>query len=118
MAWQPTGHARVDPTNPQAWATCDRCAALYNLVDLRWQFQWSGVLLRNTRFLVCESCWDQPSEFLRAIILPPDPVPVLNPRPEPYTAEEPSFICTESRDDLVTETVFAPIVAEGGSATP
>lgn len=117
MGWNPTGRARVDPNNPQAWATCDRCACLWNLVDLQWQFQWSGVLLRNTRFLVCPECIDIPQQQLRAIILPPDPVPVLNPRPEPYTLEEPSFFATESHDNFATEDGNIWVL-EGGSATP
>ena len=117
MVWRPTGHARVDPTSPQAWATCDLCGALYNHVDLSWQFEWAGNQLINQRTLRCEDCLDIPQEQLRAIILPPDPVPILNPRPEPYTLEEPSFLATQSFDNLCTES-GAPLVLEGGSDTP
>lgn len=102
MNWGPLGHVRVDPSHPQAQAVCDICDRNYNLVDLRWQFQWSGNRLINLRYLVCEKCYDTPQEQLRAITLPPDPVPVLNPRPEQVSVEVPSFMSTVSGDDFIT----------------
>ena len=84
MPWRPHGRARVDPDNPQSWAVCDRCGNLWNHSDLAWQYQWMGTKLQNTRELVCPECMDQASEFLKTIILPPDPPPVFNTRPEPY----------------------------------
>jgi hypothetical protein len=82
------GRARVDPTNPQAFAVCDRCRMLYNHIDLRWQYQYAGNNLVNQRLLVCERCLDKPHEFARPVILPPDPVPILQPRPDNYAAAE------------------------------
>jgi hypothetical protein len=83
---RPHGRARVDPANPQAFAVCDRCGRLYNHVDLRWQYQYRGESLQNTRLLVCERCLDKPHEFARPAVLPPDPVPIANPRPENASA--------------------------------
>lgn len=40
--------------------------------------------LQNLRILVCDECLDVPAIQLKTIILPPDPLPVLNPRPEAY----------------------------------
>lgn len=95
-------HARVAPGEFDiAWSTCDVCGIIWNHSDLRWQFQWSGNQLINLRILVCEECYDNPAEFLRAITLPPDPVPILNPRPEPYSVEEPSFAATLAGNDMV-----------------
>src|SRR5690242_11718892 len=77
------GRARVDPSNPQAFAICDRCGMRRNHVDLAWQFEWFGNELRNKRILVCaDKCIDVPHEFTRPPVLPPDPVPIQNPRPE------------------------------------
>jgi hypothetical protein len=71
----------------------------YNLRDLRWQNQWQGNRLVNLRLLVCtRTCLDVPQIQLRTLILPPDPVPVLNPRPEMYSAEVPS---NRIQDNLV-----------------
>jgi len=79
-----SGRARTSATNPQAHAICDRCSFRYNHVDLRWQFDWRGATIQNTRLLVCNTCYDEPQPQLRAIVVPPDPVPILNPRVEPY----------------------------------
>ncbi len=82
------GHAFTDPYSPLAPGTCDRCGWRWMHHDLRFQYQWEGNQLMNLRILVCPRCEDQPSEFLRPIVLPPDPVPILNPRPGFYAAEE------------------------------
>jgi len=81
MAWRPHGRARVSARDPRAFGICDRCNFQYNLQSLTWQFEWQGAQLQNRRILVCPICLDVPQENLRSIVLPPDPVPVLNPRP-------------------------------------
>jgi len=51
-----------------------------------WQYDWRSERLTNLRILVCTSgCWDEPQEQLRAKILSPDPTPIANARPEPFT---------------------------------
>ena len=44
--------------------------------------------MTNLRFLVCRRCLDVPNQQLRAIILPADPVPINNPRIEPFAEDE------------------------------
>ena len=83
-----SGRARTSSTRPQAHAICDRCAFRYNHVDLRWQYEWRGTSLQNIRLLVCSRCLDRPQQQLRAIIIPADPVPVRNPRTEPFEDDE------------------------------
>lgn len=68
---------------PRSIGSCDRCGFDYYLSDLMWQFDYRGPELINLRILVCEKCLDQPQDQLKPIILPPDPVPVQNPRPNP-----------------------------------
>ena len=87
MSYRPHGRAKVDARNPRAFAVCDRCSMLYNRMDLQWQWEWVGAKLQNLQILVCQRCLDKPQEQLRARILPPDPLPVSNPRPENYAAE-------------------------------
>lgn len=82
------GRARVDPEHPVAFAICDRCGAVLNRTDLLQQHQWRGSALHNLRLAVCEDCLDRPSMFLRATVLPVDPGPIFNARPEPYTIDE------------------------------
>jgi len=83
-----SGRARTSPRNPQAFAICDRCALWYNHVDLQWQYDWAGASLVNKRILVCDTCNDVPQEQLRAIVIPADPLPIINPRVEPYAWDE------------------------------
>lgn len=78
------GRANISQVSPRALAVCQRCGFLYNHTDLSWQFQWRGTKLQNTQLLVCQPCLDTPQEQLRVIILPPDPIPISNARPEDY----------------------------------
>jgi hypothetical protein len=88
MALRPHGQAEVDADNPRAFGKCDRCGDQCNLVNLRPQFQYAGPTLVNTGWLVCETCLDEPNPGLRTVIIPPDPMPVVNPRFEPWYIEE------------------------------
>lgn len=88
MPWRQHGHARVNPRAPDAFAVCDRCNRLWNKRDLIWEMQWRGPRLMKTGFLVCQPCLDVPQQQLRPRILPTDPVPILNPRPEFYRVED------------------------------
>ena len=83
-----SGRAKTSASNPRAFAICDRCALWYNHVDLKWQYDWAGASLINKRILVCETCYDEPQNQLRAIIVPADPMPIINPRVEPYAWDE------------------------------
>lgn len=83
-----SGRARTSARNPRAFAICDRCALWYNHYQLKWQYDWAGASLINKRILVCDTCYDEPQEQLRAIVLPADPVPIINPRVEPYAWDE------------------------------
>lgn len=102
MAWRFKGRAKVSPSRPQAFAVCDRCGNWRNHVDLQWQWQWSGVKLQNLRLLVCESCLDVPQAQLKARILPPDPLPIKDPRPEYFDIDENTFIVTNDGNYLIT----------------
>lgn len=63
------------------------------------------------RILVCQSCYDKPQEQLRTVILPPDPVPIMNPRPEDYViADNP--LSALGFDPL---NMYMPISQRGGN---
>jgi hypothetical protein len=83
------GRARTSARRPVAQAVCDRCGIWYSHSDLVWQYDFAGVGMINKRLLVCtRTCRDKPQHQLRAIILPADPVPVRNPRTEPFDEVE------------------------------
>jgi len=86
---RPYGKAEIDPSNPRALAICDRCGSMWNHYRLRWQYDWRGTKLLNTRFLVCPDCYDEYQQNgQRTIILPADPVPIMNARMENYVAAD------------------------------
>jgi hypothetical protein len=60
----------------------------HNRVDLRFQFDWRGAQLQNLYLLVCNRCYDEPQEQLRAITLPADPVPIYYPVVENFSDDE------------------------------
>src|SRR5215472_6812977 len=80
--------ASVNPRSPRGWGTCDRSGFITNHEKLAWQFDWRGAQLVNLKILVAPDMLDKPQRQLGTIILPPDPEPILNARPEPYTMEE------------------------------
>lgn len=87
MPWRFFGHAKADPSAPRAAGICDRCNQTYQLNDLKFQHQWRGTALQNTYFRVCPRCLDVPSAFLKALLLPADPVPVPYPRVDQFQAQ-------------------------------
>lgn len=83
-----SGRARTSARSPQAHAICDRCGFRYNHVDLKFQYDWRGGTIQNIQMLVCNSCYDRPNEQLRAISVPADPVPIINPRVQDFVNVE------------------------------
>lgn len=90
-----SGRALTNPAAPRAFAVCDRCGFWYNHYKLIWQHQWQGTQLVNLNLLVCQTCLDVPQQQLKARILPPDPVPIANPRPELFGYAENDILATQ-----------------------
>lgn len=88
--WTSPQRAPVNRRHPKSQAICDQCGMLYHHDALSWQYEWRGNQLMNTRFLVCRPCLDKPFELNRPIRLPPDPVPIKDPRPSWFDNTLPS----------------------------
>lgn len=86
--WRPHSFVSVDPSAPRAAGVCDRCGSWYQLNQLKKQYQWFGTALSWTGFLVCCRCLDVPTIQRKAIVVPADPIPVLNPRVEHFYLDE------------------------------
>jgi hypothetical protein len=56
------------------------------------QQQWAGNSLIDTGLLVGIDCLDVPQDQYRTVILPPDPMPINNPRPSPNTTPVPATV--------------------------
>src|SRR5690348_151829 len=87
--------AEVDSRYPRAWATSDRTGFIGNHKNLIYQDQWAGFSLYNTGMLVYADEYDEPQRQLGAIVIPPDPPPILNARPENYQIDEETFRVTQ-----------------------
>lgn len=111
-----SGRARTSARSPQAHAICDRCGFRYNHVNLKWQFDWSGASLVNRRMLVCNSCYDEPQQQLRAIVIPADPVPIQNPRIEYFVNAEANNRVTSGQNS-VDPTTGLPVIGGNNRIT-
>lgn len=112
MAWRPHGRARVSSRAPEAAGICDRCGLLFSLSDLTWQFQWAGPQLQNLRLLVCRECNDVPQPQLKPRILPPDPMPRLNARPQDWLEADYDLRVTEVDENIRVDEDAVPRVVE------
>src|SRR5262245_34297316 len=113
MPHRPHGRAQVNPYNPSSFAICDRCGFLYNIDDLEWQYDYQGGQTPvNLRLLVCRrTCLDDLNYNNKLLILPPDPMPTFNARPEPYAVDETNWLTTTEDDDIiVTTTTDDPLI--------
>jgi hypothetical protein len=79
-------------------------------VDLRWQFDWRGTSLQNIRLLVCNQCTDEAQQQLRAIVIPADPIPVVNPRIQ-------DFVTAETNNRYTSGMVLVPTAINGNGFT-
>jgi hypothetical protein len=77
---------RIKPgwTNePVGFAICDGCGFAVMYTDLRPHMDYrGGINPVPDGLMVCGSCDDQPQPFFQLQVLPPDPVPLSNPRPD------------------------------------
>lgn len=98
MSWRP--HPRrtiLDINNPDPWATSDRSGFIGNLSTLKFQWQYAGPTLINTGLMVNPDELDKPNEQFRTIVIPPDPNPLMNARPEPYVIDETDWLTAGTR---------------------
>ena len=80
--------APIDIDKPIPHGRCDRCGFDYYLKDMSIQMQYLGNSLKPINIMVCnERCLDQPSEFLRPVIIGPDPIPPKLARPFSYAQQ-------------------------------
>jgi hypothetical protein len=67
---------------------------------------------------VCRPCFDVPNKNLLAIVIPPDPLPVELPFPEPYSLEVPSYMQTMQGQAFNTLTDYNMITMVEVDPTP
>ncbi len=100
--------ARVNPSSPRAWATDDRSGFVGNHENLCWQYEWAGNKLINTKILVFPDELDKPQRQLGTIIIPPDPPPIMNARPEQYDIDEQPVSTRVTMDGRIRVVTYGP----------
>lgn len=110
--------ARTDAAHPEAWGTCDRSGFVLQQKDLQWQFEWQGTKLVNQRVLVAPDMYDKPNRQLGSIILPPDPVSIVNARPENYPVDELWCMMTEAGNEHGAIPIYLEVTTMGGQTLP
>ena len=101
--WHPK-NSETDPDNPRAWASADCCGFIWPLHKLTFQYAYQGSTMpQNTGFLICPKHLDPLNPQDTPYILPPDPPPIYNARPENYALDESSDLGTEDGDTITTE---------------
>lgn len=88
MSYRPHGRASVTPSSLSSFLICDRCGTLINDSAAEWSRDYRGMQIQNTRMRVCRQCQDVPQAQLRPILIGVDPLPLMNPRPEPYAQDD------------------------------
>lgn len=110
-----SSRAYADMAHPESWGTCDRCNFRYLHKDLVYQFDWRGTSLSNLRILVCTAtCLDIAQEQERTILVGPDPIPVLNPRPG-WQATQEGYTVAADILELVDGDILPPSSAGLGN---
>ena len=100
---RPHGRARLSRRHPEASGVCDRCGVRITHIDLEWQHDWQGMQLVNRRILVCRRCLDEPSSTNRTVRIPPDNIPVRDPRPLDLTNAETNYLTDQTGHPLVDD---------------
>jgi hypothetical protein len=75
-----------------------------------------GSTPENTRFLKCPKCMDALNFQRKLIIIPPDPPPIYNTRPEPYDLDETDWLSTTellpANEQIITTQDSIPIITQ------
>ena len=110
--------ARTNAASPDAWGTSDRNGMVGNQKNLQWQYEWQGTKLVNQRVLVWSDEYDKPQRQLGTIILPPDPVSIVNARPEQYPIDELWELMTELGNAHGAIPIYLEVTTMAGMTQP
>ena len=105
MPNRPHGRAGAQVPGKGPLAICDRCGFLYYQQDLVWQYDYlGGAVPQSLGVLVCRrTCLDELNHANQLLIIPPDPPPIFNARPEFYDVDETNWLTTEDEDIITTQ---------------
>jgi len=112
-------YVSIDENYPQGLGMCDRSRFMFMHKDLVKQMEWRGNALVWTGLLVGKPFLNTPNEQFRPPILPPDPVPLENPRiPQgnlPYILGVPALPEKQRVNKLKAFNWYSPIPVPPGN---
>ena len=95
----------IDVKSPRSVAVCDGCGmwTMHGHLVEKMEYRGGSVPV-GTNLYVCGVCDDVPNPYYSKLVLPPDPVPIKNPRPENYALNpEPMlFIVADYNMPIIT----------------
>ena len=95
----------IDVKSPRSVAVCDGCGMwTMHAHSVEKMEDRGGSVPVGTNLYVCGVCDDVPNPYYSKLVLPPDPVPIKNPRPENYALNpEPMlFIVADYNTPIIT----------------
>lgn len=82
------GQPVFEASNPHGLAICDGCGFMVQHTELREKKDYRGGSVPvGLGLRVCASCDDVPQPYYRRLLLKPDPIPLMNPRPDSQDAQ-------------------------------
>lgn len=103
MTYRPHPKYASNSAKAGPWSTCDRCGFINSQSDLQWQFDYvGGPVPQSQGWLVCPRCINPLTMQRQLIVLPPDPPPIFNTRPENYTVDETNYLVSQDGDIFET----------------
>lgn len=84
--------------------TCSTCGLLWSQSSMSFQYNFRGGNTPiNTQILRCPRCIDGIQWQAKLIVIPPDPPPFFNTRPESYVVDETNWLTTQDGDIIETQ---------------
>lgn len=104
MTYRPQPKYASKDSRRGPWSTCDCCGMIVSGSELQWQMAYKGGPTPvKTGFLKCSRCLDGLNGQRKLLILPVDPAPFFNVRPENYAVDETNWMTTETEVIIDTE---------------
>lgn len=111
MSYRPQPKYASSDATLGPWTTCDRCGLLDNQSRMQFQYDFlGGSVPQSTGLLVCSRCLNGLRYQAQLIIIPPDPPPLFNLRPENYTVDETNWLTTQDGDIIQTVDTSEPYI--------
>lgn len=103
MTYRPSPKYASKDARRGAWCSCDDCGMIWNQSDMQFQYDFvGGPVPVSQGWLRCPRCITDLTYQRKLLVLPPDPAPIYNTRPENYTVDETNYWVTQDGDIFET----------------